>query len=86
MITLIDNDFNSNSDLQITLKKRKRKNLKKYKLYKQIQDPGLNTSSEAFLKYIYIVDLKYEIVPWYVNEIEKRNDFLQWYSGIYIPL
>jgi hypothetical protein len=53
LITLIDNDFNSNSDLQITLKKKKK--LEKYKLYmyKQIQDPVLNTLSEAFLKYIY---------------------------------
>ena len=53
MITLIDNDFNSNSDLKITLKKKKK--LEKYKLYmyKQIQDPVLNTLIEAFLKYIY---------------------------------
>jgi len=42
LITLIGNDFNSNSELKITMREKKKlldKKKRKYKLYKQIQDP-----------------------------------------------
>ena len=70
---MIGNDFNSNSELQITIRekklldkeekeKKKNNNTNKYRqiqdqIQDKIQDPGLNTLAEVFLKYIYIVDL-----------------------------
>ena len=63
LLKMISPHFLENYFAEVKIKIIRQKKRKKYKLYKQIQDPGLNTLAEAFFKHIYIVELIWDKVP-----------------------
>jgi hypothetical protein len=86
LITLIDNDFNSNSDLQITLKKQKTKNKKqqqkeeKNKKIKKIQAIQTNTGSRT--QYT----IRGILCICFIYSSSSCVPYVASFSGLYCPL